>query len=162
MVFSDLLNTRAGMLNKGIKVRDSMNLVDSFIKHGIVVTAYKDKGEELRHRWEREFTKGISRSVKSSIYFNEYLWHVFSYQKLPGFTNNEAVNAFENEQKHDCYVFYQRSDAAYFLDNAEGLTAGDFINEQDVYIVDTGFKWTYVKTHESDCGPYFYKSTLRR
>jgi Domain of unknown function (DUF4275) len=116
-----------------------MRLVDSFIKRGIVVTACKDKGEELRHRWEREFTKGISRSVKRSIYFNDYLWHVFSYQKLPSLTNDEATNAFENEKKHNCYVSYQRNDGAYLLDNAEGLMAGDFIKEQDVYIVDTGF-----------------------
>ncbi|WML52215.1 DUF4275 family protein [Neobacillus sp. PS3-12] len=25
-------------------------------------------------------------------------------------------------------------------------------------VVDGDFNWTYVKTHEGDCGPYFYKS----
>ncbi|WP_258110090.1 DUF4275 family protein [Alicyclobacillus sp. SP_1] len=139
-----------------------MSLTDSLMKNGIVVTVYKVQGIELRHRWEQEFAQDINRSVKKSIYFNEFLWHVFSYGKLPCLTNDKAISAFENEKKQDCYVFYQNDDVVYQLENAEGLRAEDFSKEDDVYIVDTGFNWTYVQTHESDCGPYFYKSTLRR
>lgn len=29
--------------------------------------------------------------------------------------------------------------------------------QQDIYIFDKAFTWTYVHTHESMCGPYFYK-----
>lgn len=137
-----------------------MSLIDSLVKNGIVFTTHQDKGEELRHRWEQEFTTGINRSVKKSIHLNAFLWHVFSFEKLPCLTNDEAVNAFENQKKHTCYVFYQNRDVAYQLENAEKLSAEDFIKEHDVYIVDTGFKWTYIQTHESDCGPYFYKPTL--
>ncbi|WP_372459295.1 DUF4275 family protein [Alkalihalobacillus deserti] len=53
--------------------------------------------------------------------------------------------------------FYQQSNNAYKLNNADKIKAEDFNNESDVYIVDTNFNWTYVHTHEDDCGPYFYK-----
>ena len=43
-----------------------------------------------------------------------------------------------------------------FLENASTLTTDDLVNEQDVYVVDKGFNWTYVKTHETGwCGITF-------
>lgn len=68
----------------------------------------------------------------------------------------EADIAFNKELKQSCYVFYQHSDDALILENASYLNAGDFLNEEDVYVVDKGFNWTYVRTHETGwCGPYF-------
>lgn len=29
----------------------------------------------------------------------------------------------------------------------------------EVYVVGKDFKWTYIKTHENMCGPYFMKCT---
>lgn len=141
---------------------DIINLVELLTNKGITVTQYMDKGKEFRRQWEQEFTTAVNRSVKRSIYFSDFLWHVFSYGKLPCLTNDEAKNSFEDEKKLDCYAFYQRSDVAYLLEYAEALRAEDFIEEQDIYLVDTSFIWTYVQTHESDCGPYFYKPILRR
>ena len=41
--------------------------------------------------------------------------------------------------------------------NAKSVVSTDFDSEQDIYIFDRNFSWTYVHTHESMCGPYFYK-----
>ncbi len=30
--------------------------------------------------------------------------------------------------------------------------------DDDVYVVDKDFKWTYLKTYETMCGPYFAKN----
>lgn len=46
-------------------------------------------------------------------------------------------------------------DLALFIADAGRLTACLFESEQDIYIVDRNFDWTFVKTHESYCGPYF-------
>ena len=27
----------------------------------------------------------------------------------------------------------------------------------EIYVIDSDFSWTYIKTHESMCGPYFMK-----
>jgi hypothetical protein len=32
-----------------------------------------------------------------------------------------------------------------------------FADQQDVYLVDKHFTWTFVHTHEAECGPYFRK-----
>lgn len=67
-----------------------------------------------------------------------------------------ADKAFNKEAKQFCYVFYQHSNDALILENASSLTAEDFVNDEDVYVVDKEFNWTYVRTHETGwCGPYF-------
>ncbi|MBK5252809.1 MAG: DUF4275 family protein [Peptostreptococcaceae bacterium] len=42
------------------------------------------------------------------------------------------------------------------MNNAEQLKSSDFDLEDDVYVVDAEMKWTYVHTHESQCGPYYF------
>ena len=37
------------------------------------------------------------------------------------------------------------------------LKVTHFAQEEDVYVVDENFTWTYVVTHENYCGPYFSK-----
>ncbi|MBP1081951.1 MULTISPECIES: DUF4275 family protein [Bacillus] len=86
---------------------------------------------------------------------SSYLWHLFSYEKKSCLRDNQANNAFHEEVKKECYLFYQHSEYALILENASCLTAADLFNEGDVYITDKKFTWTYVNTHESYLGPYF-------
>jgi Domain of unknown function (DUF4275) len=111
----------------------------------------------LRKKWEDQFTGIISPQEKKSIYFDQYLWHVFSYEKLPCFKEEKAMNAFNSERKDVCFVFYQHDDRTFMLTNAENLKAGDLESEHDVYVVDEHFKCAYVYTHEDFCRPYFYR-----
>ncbi|WP_199426956.1 DUF4275 family protein [Thermaerobacillus caldiproteolyticus] len=134
-----------------------MGLKDVLQDKKIVVTELTNKGEELRKQWENKFADSISLVEKDSIYFDQFLWHVFSYEKLSCLKDEEAIKAFNNEIKKVCYVFYQHDDHALMLNNAERIKAEDFENENDVYVVDKDFEWTYVHTHEYYCGPYFYK-----
>jgi Domain of unknown function (DUF4275) len=46
-------------------------------------------------------------------------------------------------------VYYQHSDYALFLENPSTFDTDDLIDEQDIYIVDKGFNWTYIQTHET-------------
>lgn len=68
-----------------------------------------------------------------------------------------AREAFNQEVKDELYVMYQHSPDILIYSNAGNVVAEDFDHEQDVYIFDKNFSWTYVNTHESMCGPYFYK-----
>ncbi|WP_429351212.1 DUF4275 family protein [Paenibacillus sp. 4624] len=45
----------------------------------------------------------------------------------------------------------------HWLICCEKQIKADFDEQQDIYIFDKAFTWTYVHTHESMCGPYFYK-----
>ena len=49
-------------------------------------------------------------------------------------------------------------DIAYRIENADALTAKILEQFIDVTVTASDFSWTYVKTHEGDCGPYFHKS----
>ncbi|MBD2867661.1 DUF4275 family protein [Paenibacillus sp. IB182493] len=109
----------------------------------------------LRERWAYCFAKELSEEDKKRIHLDQFLWHVFSYGKRTCMKNELAVKAFDCAAKDKCYIFYQNAEFALFVTNAAGLTAADLEHEQDVYVVDHEWKWTYAKTHESHCGPYF-------
>lgn len=119
-------------------------------------------GTYLRKQWEDNFVNHLSDTEKKSIYLYDedgccgYLWHVFSYERRKYLKEKQADITFNEQSKQSCYVFYQHSDDAYILESASSLTAEDFVNEEDVYVVDKEFNWTYVITHETGwCGPYF-------
>jgi hypothetical protein len=134
-----------------------MNIRKRLENKGIVVEELTGEGEAFRKRWEKEFTDAISLQEKQSIYFDQFLWHVFSYKKLPCLEGKAAMRAFHEENRFVCYLFYQEREEVYMLVNAENLRAEDLQQERDVYVVDPQFTWTYVQTHEYYCGPYFYR-----
>lgn len=139
-----------------------MELIDLLKDKGISVTVLKNQGQELRKRWGEAFAKDISKNQKRQIYYGNCLWHVFSYDVLSCKKGQKASDAFNLSMKDECYIFYQEYKNELLLENASNLISEDINNEiegyiHDVYIVDKDFLWTYIKTHEDDCGPYFYK-----
>ncbi|MGP7819664.1 DUF4275 family protein [Niallia sp. 01092] len=139
-----------------------MDLISSLRSKKVKVTEIPKWGTYLRKQWEDNFANHLSEKEKKAIYLYDegrwsgFLWHLFSYEKKKCYKEEQADIAFNRESKRSCYVFYQHSDDAVILENAFSLTADDFVNEHDVYVVDKGFNWTYVRTHETGwCGPYF-------
>ncbi|MBD1382196.1 DUF4275 family protein [Metabacillus arenae] len=140
-----------------------MELRESLINKEVMLTELPNKGINFRKQWEEKFVKKLSKSQKIKINLDSLLWHAFSYNKLSCLEKGEAMYAFNKERKKECYVFIQHNDDALMLHDAKRIKADDFSGENDiylsdVYIVDKDFTWTYVRTHESFCGPYFYKS----
>ncbi|WP_446715565.1 DUF4275 family protein [Bacillus sp. OTU530] len=73
----------------------------------------------------------------------------------------KASDAFNKIKKTGCYIFYQDKEIVLILETAGSLRTIDIVKKSDdyiddVYVVDTGFKWTYVCTHEENFGPYFF------
>lgn len=139
-----------------------LDLVLSLRSKKVKVIEISKWGTYLRKQWEDNFASHLSEKEKKSIFLYDqngycgFLWHLFSYEKRGCFKEEQADIQFNKEPKQSCYIFYQHSDDVFIVENVLSLTADDFINEQDVYIVDKGFKWTYVRTHETGwCGPYF-------
>lgn len=129
---------------------------------GILVTNLIGKREELQKQWEEAFAKHLSKSQKRKIYFYQHLWHVFSYKKLSCLEEQEARDAFNKVKKDSCIIYYYDNQNVLLLENARNLKAEDIIKDiddylEDVYVVGTDFTWTYVFTHEENCGPYFYQ-----
>ena len=120
----------------------------------------------LRKQWEETFAGNLSYEEKEEIYLYQngiacgYLWHVFSYEKNDCVKDDRANQTFNNVAKNTCYVFHQHSDYALIIEGASLVTASDFMmkddfDEEDIYVVDKDFTWTYVNAHERSCGPYF-------
>ena len=119
-------------------------------------------GVYLRNRWDEEFAAHLSHQEKESIFLYDedglcgFLWHIFSYEKKECLEKDQAEKAFDMEPKRFCYLLYQHCDHALLIENASALKAIDLIDEEDIYIVDKEFTWTFVVTHEKGlCGPYF-------
>ncbi|MFC0274210.1 DUF4275 family protein [Metabacillus herbersteinensis] len=95
---------------------------------------------------------------------DDFLWHLCSWKKVKCLEKEEAIEAFKNQTKHKCTTFYQFIDEAYFLENAKTLTIEELsyvdyhMYHSDIYIMDWDSKWTFIMTHESECGPYFIKN----
>jgi Domain of unknown function (DUF4275) len=73
----------------------------------------------------------------------------------------EAMKAFLNQKKAKCTIFYQFNDDAYLIENANTLSIKDlpYVRENmdynDLYVMDWNGKWTFMMTHEPECGPFF-------
>lgn len=133
----------------------NLSLLAVLQDRNITVSQLNNKGPELRNKWASHFAKDLSYEEQQSIYFDQFLWHLFSYKKRPFLNNELAIEAFNHVKKQQCYIFYQNVDHALFVINGADLDLAYFELDSDIYIVDKDFKWTYVKTHESECGPYF-------
>lgn len=140
-----------------------------------------NRDQEWEHRWESAFTNNISNSQKRKMAFKQTMWNVFSWGKVESLIEQQAIDAFDQQKKGGCYLIYALGEEAIYIPKASRIKAKDIIhigsprggsdntdNEQpvsassvnyliDLYIVDEDFTWTYVLTHEEECGPYFHK-----
>lgn len=130
---------------------------EKLIEKGVIISDLFDEATEVINKWDKTFTQSISDDVKESIYYDQYKWHIFSYEIQDCLKEQEARNAFNSESKDELYIMYQNSPRVLLYSNADAIVAEDFDSQQDIYIFDKNFTWTYVNTHEDMCGPYFYK-----
>ncbi len=124
-----------------------------------------DKKEIKKYKteWVNRFApadanlKEIKKLCLDSRKYTPFLWHIFSFDFLSCETEDNAKILF-NQENQDSYVLVSNvDDIAYRLENAEKITAELLDQFYDVTITARDFSWTYTKTHEDMCGPYFYK-----
>ena len=116
--------------------------------------------KQVKERWLDAFAEDVNEADfgKYVLASGNYLWHIFSYKLVPHLSGEEARKARPNE---DCYLFYCEyppfnTPRVRFL-KAEEAAALAEDHHPDWYLVNKDFTWTYVKTHETECGPYFCK-----
>ncbi len=112
--------------------------------------------------WLSHFAKDISRKdiEKYVVSTGNYLWHVFSWELLDEktfLTGDSARKAYDKIDKHNAmYIDGFENDEA--KDLTEKLNTAKALDKKtEIYVVASDFSWTYIKTHESMCGPYFMK-----
>ena len=116
--------------------------------------------EEFYNKWIETFATNISNKdihkyVKST---GNYIWHIFSWKLLNEnqyYIGENAKEAYDIiDKKGAIYIDWfedeHTKDINLGLNTAKALD--DFV---EIYVVGKDFKWTYIKTHEGACGPYF-------
>lgn len=126
---------------------------------GVLISEVLEDSQKIIDSWDRAFAQNISLDVKESIYYNQFKWHIFSYKKQDCLIDYLAREAFDAASKDELYVMYQNSPDVWLYSHANQVVSADFDSEQDIYVFDKNFSWTYVHTHESMCGPYFYSKS---
>lgn len=118
-------------------------------------------GGYLRKSWENKFATHLSTKEKEKIYLDHFLWHLCSWEAVNCAIEKEAIELFNQQKKDKCTIFYQYIDEAYLVENAKNLGIQDLPYDQlhmfygDIYVMDWERKWTFMMTHEEECGPYF-------
>ncbi|WP_235617036.1 DUF4275 family protein [Lysinibacillus mangiferihumi] len=115
------------------------------------------KADEIIDLWDKTFAKNINEQLKKEIHYEQFKWHIFSYEKQDCLKKEDAREAFDTSSKDELYVMYQGFPIVFLYTSAKEVVSKDFDSQLDIYIFDKNFTWTYVHTHESMCGPYFYK-----
>lgn len=90
--------------------------------------------------------------------YGNHLWHIFTWGNVPCLEGDEARTAFNSLQYIEGIKFY--GGYSKHIDDVSmiGKITAEEIDKDtgsDIYIVAKDFTWTYVRTHESACGPYF-------
>ena len=117
---------------------------------------------EFYAKWLEHFSAGISKREleKHVLATGNYLWHVFSWELLEDnrfLMGDQAREAYDEIDKRGAiYIEWFEDEKTH--DITRNLnTALDLDKKVEVYVVASDFSWTYIKTHESMCGPYFMK-----
>lgn len=172
---SQTLSDNAEIVARQEMLSDIMEAVREYYEH-VNSYDYKQFCKELPERgirftpvnasttkakWTKLFAASISKKDRKQVHFEQYKWHLFSFELLDALTEDTARTTFNAQTKDVVYLFRQHTDKAYLVENAHLLKAEDFdhdfIPHPDIFLFDPKGKWTYIHTHEPNCGPYFYK-----
>ncbi|MBM6619603.1 DUF4275 family protein [Bacillus suaedaesalsae] len=129
----------------------------NLLNKGVVISEIIEDANVLIDKWDKSFANSISEKEREEIHYDDFKWHIFSYEKQSCLLEEEARKAFTAMTKDEVYVMYEGAPFIFLYSNSSKLVAEDFDTQDDIYIFDKNFTWTYVRTHESLCGPYFYR-----
>lgn len=117
--------------------------------------------QKIINNWLYAFARDVDKSFLEAHVTSEcnFLWHIFSYEKVDCLEDDEARAAFDRIEYDKAIRFkdgFGGSISAVCETGKITAKSLDKLSGQDVYIVAEDFSWTYVKTHENGwCGPYF-------
>jgi len=118
--------------------------------------------DEFYNEWLKHFAEGISKEniERYVVSTGNYLWHVFSWELLDEerfLVGDSAKDAYNKIDKDNAiYIDWFSDDDAGALPHE--LSAAEALDQMtEVYVAAPDFSWTYIKTHEIMCGPYFMR-----
>lgn len=125
-----------------------------------------ETAEEIAKKWLSVFAKDVPEDFLDAHVRTpgNLLWHIFSYGEVECLKKDAARRAFNALQYDDALCFtdgYYSKDGLVMhrIKTTGKVSAADLSRHEgwDIYITSFSEGWTYVKTHEEECGlgPYF-------
>jgi hypothetical protein len=114
--------------------------------------------DEIVNKWLSVFASSVPNIIMKEHIIADYnhLWHIFTWGNVPCVIGNKARNTFDSLSFDKAIMFC--GGYSMQIENIQmrgKITSLELDELNDVYVVDKNFEWTYVHTHEIDCGPYF-------
>lgn len=112
----------------------------------IIKTFDKSETHKIKERWKKAFCK-----EGQGIGLNQYLWHIFCWERYPSVEGPDAEREYSAHLAKSYIVMPNDNDRAVLVNiKPEGL------NYADVYVFPENYAWTMAFTHEEGwMGPYF-------
>ncbi|MBA4685880.1 MAG: DUF4275 family protein [Candidatus Galacturonibacter soehngenii] len=119
----------------------------------------KSQVNAFKNAWIYTFApeENIKKAKKVCYPEGFYLWHMFSYEYAKCKTHENALKAFYKTTKEDCYLYLSYFNVGIKIRNADRFEWKNKDLYEDFVMTDKDFCWTFAKTHEEECGPYFLK-----
>ena len=120
----------------------------------------KNEYERYRNEWVKRMMPSFADEKRVRAHcLGEgcYLWHLFSYEHVKAVEGDEALQTFDATKKCKSILLCNWENKGYVLLHTYKLKAQTLEKFADVIVTSANFAWTYCKTHEENCGPYFYR-----
>lgn len=138
--------------------KEKRHYYEAFSALGIKATEIDlDSLNTYKNDWVEIFAEPKENIEKIKDVCSAHIWHIFSYGFLACYEKESASELYDMQSKDECVFISNISDIAFIIEDANSLTAEILNQFIDVTVTAKDFSWTYCKTHEGDCGPYFYK-----
>lgn len=108
----------------------------------------------IRNKYIDTFFSNLTEQEKNEIFFEQHMWHAFSYNKVNSKEGIEAIQSLRKHNRNDVYLIFQRKQQVL---EGKNITYEEIYNnvlknddwDTDCYIIDKNFEWTFVLTHET-------------
>lgn len=138
------------------------DFIDSLYQKDNIIALTPREVECYKKEWFNQFVPINKQEIALNCYcfdsdgYNGYLWHIFSYDILNCLVGETAMNRFSSLEKGEAILLFSIINKAYKIKDTSQFKAIDYQIFDDIILTAHDFSWTYVKTHEETCGPYFY------
>ena len=112
----------------------------------------------LKQKWRKIYSENLFKQKRVWRY-NQYDWHVFSWNLTKSLSDFKAIRAILSKKESEWYIWGDRN--SEFGMRVRGITPINLSGLYEDYILSSiDLSWTIAFTHESTCGPYYSNTKM--
>lgn len=86
---------------------DYKQFCKELVERGIRFTPVNDR--TTKAKWTKLFATSVPKEKRKEVHFEQFRWHLFSFELLDALTEDDARIAFDAEPKDFVYLFWQHT-----------------------------------------------------